>query len=356
MFSDEVNTKYFFRQLEELFYPKPKITNRLEDSRNKFFEQALSYQSNAFHFLKFCSFFIQLINIKYIEICLTQKPIDIIQILSLSDHGFDFWGDKSDAVRKVDEKERVPLGIVEKMVDIQKNYLNLRINFDTFRVDMEEVMKSLKLFLNDKDKLMGYMDQLLNWKLYHWYYLFNSSREFCIKNNDIPSFNFLTKIIMNNFFYGKNDYFKKSDCRFNCHIHKKMSNDEVLELFKKHMHYENSSYPLDKLYENNYYSDVVFQTVLIGASEECPVSGDNKCVYRCNPGSDLDVTSTSCHQKCKLPWDSNVEVRHGYFTGAYNTISAFCAEDDDNKSIDTCAKHRHNIVCDNGDWFLADKN
>ena len=256
MFSDEVNTKYFFRQLEELFYPKPKITNRLEDSRNKFFEQALSYQSNAFHFLKFCSFFIQLINIKYIEICLTQKPIDIIQILSLSDHGFDFWGDKSDAVRKVDEKERVPLGIVEKMVDIQKNYLNLRINFDTFRVDMEEVMKSLKLFLNDKDKLMGYMDQLLNWKLYHWYYLFNSSREFCIKNNDIPSFNFLTKIIMNNFFYGKNDYFKKSDCRFNCHIHKKMSNDEVLELFKKHMHYENSSYPLDKLYENNYYSDV----------------------------------------------------------------------------------------------------
>ena len=108
--------------------------------------------------------------------------------------------------------------------------------------------------------------------------------------------------------------------------------------------------------ENNYYSDVVFQTVLIGASEECPVSGDNKCVYRCNPGSDLDVTSTSCHQKCKLPWDSNVEVRHGYFTGAYNTADAFCAEDDDNKSIDTCAKHRHNIVCDNGDWFLADKN
>lgn len=256
MFSDEVNTKYFFRQLEELFYPKPKIINRLEDSRNKFFEQALSYQSNAFHFLKFCSFFIQLINIKYIEICLTQKPIDIIQILSLSDHGFDFWGDKSDAVRKIDEKERVPLGIVEKMVDIQKNYLNLRINFDTFRVDMEEVMKSLKLFLNDKDKLMSYMDQLLNWKLYHWYYLFNSSREFCIKNNDIPSFNFLTKIIMNNFFYGKKDYFKKSDCRFNCHIQEKMSNDEVLDLFKRHMHYENSSYPLDKLYENNYYSDV----------------------------------------------------------------------------------------------------
>ena len=254
-FSDEVNTKYYFRQLEELFYPKPSITNKLEDSRNKFFEQALSYQSNAFHFLKFCSFFIQIINIKYIEISLTQKPIDIIQILSLSEHGFDFWGDKSNAVRKIDEKERIPLGIIEKIVDIQKNYLNLRINFDSFRVDMEEIMKNIKLFIHDKDKLMNYMDQYINWKLYHWYYLYNSSREFCLKNNDIPSFNFLTTIIGNNFFYGKNDYFKKSDCRFNCHIDKYMNNKEVFDLFKSHMHYENSNYPLDKLYENNYYSD-----------------------------------------------------------------------------------------------------
>ena len=254
-FSDEVNTKYFFRQIEELFYPKIGIMNKLEDSRNKFFTQALSYQSNAFHFLKFCSFFIQLINIKYIEITLTQKPIDIIQILNLSDHGFDFWGDKSNAIHKIDEKERIPLGIIEKIVDIQKNYLNLRINFDTFRVDMEEVMKNIKLFIHDKDKLMNYMDQLINYKLYHWYYLFNSSREICLKNNDIPSFNFLTKIIGNNFFYGKNDYFKKSDCRFNCHINKYMNNKEVYELFKTHMHYENSSYPLDKLYESNYYND-----------------------------------------------------------------------------------------------------
>ena len=254
-FSDEVNTKYFFRQIEELFYPKLSITNTLEDSRNKFFTQALSYQSNAFHFLKFCSFFIQLINIKYIEISLTQKPIDIIQILNLSDHGFDFWGDKSNAVRKIDEKERIPLGIIEKIVDIQKNYLNLRINFDTFKVDMEDVMKNIKLFIHDKDKLMNYMDQLINYKLNHWYYLFTSSREFCLKNNDIPSFNFLTKIILNNFFYGKNDYFKKSDCRFNCHIDKYMNNNEVFDLFKTHMHYEGSNYPLDKLYERNYYID-----------------------------------------------------------------------------------------------------
>jgi hypothetical protein len=151
-FSDDISTNYYFRQLEKLFYPKISITNKLEDSRNKFFDQALSYQSNAFHFLKFCSFFIQLINIKYIEMSLIQKPLDIIQILNLSDRGFDFWGDKSNALRKIDEKEKIPLAIIEKIVDIQKNYLNLRINFDTFKVELEDIMKNIKLFINDNDK------------------------------------------------------------------------------------------------------------------------------------------------------------------------------------------------------------
>ena len=254
-FSDDVSTKYYFRQLEVLFYQKVSNTNKLEDSRNKFFEQALSYQSNAFHFLKFCSFFIQLINIKYIEMCLIQKPLDIIQILNLCDRGVDFWGDKSNASRKIEEKEKIPLAIIEKIVDIQKNYLNLRINFDTFKVDLEDVMKNLKSFINDKTKLINYMEQLLNYKLYHWYYLFTSSREFCLKNNDIPSFNFLTKIIKRNFFYGKVDYFKKNDCRFNCHIEKKMNNSEIFDLFKTHMYYEDKCYALDKLYENNYYRE-----------------------------------------------------------------------------------------------------
>ena len=254
-FSDDVSTKYYFRQLEELFYPKISITNKLEDSRNKFFEQALSYQSNAFHFLKFCTFFIQLINIKYIEMSLIQKPLDIIQILDLSDRGFDFWGDKSNMMRKIDEKEKIPLAIIEKIVDIQKNYLNLRINFDVFKVDLEEIMRNIKSIINDKDKLINYMEQLLNYKLYHWYYLFNSSREFCLKQNDISSFNFLTKIIRRNFFYGKYDYFKKNNCKFSCHIEKKMNNNEILDLFRTHMYYENKCYSLDKLYENNYYRD-----------------------------------------------------------------------------------------------------
>ena len=254
-FSDDVSTKYYFRQLEVLFYPKVSITNKLEDSRNKFFEQALSYQSNAFHFLKFCCFFIQLINIKYIEMSLIQKPLDIIQILNITDRGFDFWGDKSNALRKVDEKEKIPLAIIEKIVDIQKNYLNLRINFDTFKVDLEDVMKNIKSFINDKDKLINYMEELLNYKLYHWYYLFTSSREFCLKKGDIPSFNFLTKIIKRNFFYGKNDYFKKNDCKFNCHIEKKMNNEEIFDLFRTHMYYEEKCYSLDKLYESNYFRD-----------------------------------------------------------------------------------------------------
>ena len=268
-FSDDISTNYYFRQLEKLFYPKISITNKLEDSRNKFFDQALSYQSNAFHFLKFCSFFIQLINIKYIEMSLIQKPLDIIQILNLSDRGFDFWGDKSNALRKIDEKEKIPLAIIEKIVDIQKNYLNLRINFDTFKVELEDIMKNIKLFINDNDKLINYMEKLLNYKLYHWYYLLNSSREFCLKNSDISSFNFLTKIIKRNFFYGKVDYFKKNDCKFSCHIEKKMNNHEILDLFKTHMYYEDKCYSLDKLYDNNYYRD----------NENCYFFTANKLIF-----------------------------------------------------------------------------
>ena len=186
---------------------------------------------------------------------LIQKPLDIIQILNITDRGFDFWGDKSNALRKVDEKEKIPLAIIEKIVDIQKNYLNLRINFDTFKVDLEDVMKNIKLFINDNTKLINYMEQLLNYKLYHWYYLFNSSREFCLKNTDLSSFNYLTKIIKKNFFYGKPDYFKINDCRFSCHIEEKMDNKEILDLFKTHMYYEDKCYCLDKLYEDNYFRD-----------------------------------------------------------------------------------------------------
>ncbi len=50
-------------------------------------------------------------------------------------------------------------------------------------------------------------------------------------------------------------------------------------------------------------------------------------------------------------------VPHGYHTGAYNTTEAYCAKDTDRSDFpDTCGKHRHEIVCDDGEWLLANDN
>ena len=105
-------------------------------------------------------------------------------------------------------------------------------------------------------------------------------------------------------------------------------------------------------WENQSYENVVFETVIIDVNEECPVSGHNKCVYRCNPGTTL--TWGECHQNCTLIWDDEVIVPHGYHIGAYNATEAYCAKDTDSNFPDTCGKHRHEIVCYDGEWLLAD--
>ena len=108
-------------------------------------------------------------------------------------------------------------------------------------------------------------------------------------------------------------------------------------------------------WENQSYENVVFETVIIDVNEECPVSGHNKCVYRCNPGTTL--TWGECHQNCTLIWDDEVIVPHGYHVDAYNTTGAYCAVDKDSSNFpDTCDKHRHRIVCDDGEWLLAYDN
>ena len=253
-FSEEVLNPKFFSQFKELFYQEPTICNTIENSRNKFFNEAYSYQSNALLYLQFCSFFINFLNLKYIEICLTQKPMDIVQIIEKVYNGDDFWGDKKTSVNNFDESKRLPLNIVEKIVDTQKNYLNLRINFDRFKNDLEEVIKNLKKYLEDPERVVNYMNMFMSYKIYHWYHILNIAREICLKKNDISSFAYLSKIIRENFLYGKTDYFNQVECKFQCHIDS-CSKSYTRELFYKHMHFEDNTIMLNKLQQYSFYND-----------------------------------------------------------------------------------------------------
>ena len=251
-FSEEVLNTKFFTQFKDLFYKIPTPCNTIDNSRNKFFKEAFSYQSNALLFLQFCSFFINIFNLKYIEICLTQKPMDIVQIFEKIKDGDDFWGDKKTVITSFEESKRLPLNIVEKIVDTQKNYLNLRINFDRFKNDLDEIIKHLKKYLDKPDKVVEYMNQLTSYKIYHWHHIFNIAREICLKKDDIISFNYLSLIIRNNFLYGKRDYFKCVDCKFECHLDL-FSHKPIKDLFYKHMHFEDKMILLNTMKEMNYY-------------------------------------------------------------------------------------------------------
>jgi len=252
-FNEEVLNPKFFYQFKD-FYRSPILCNRLEDSRNKFFEQAFSYQSNIFLFLKLCSFFLNFINLKFIDICLTQNPMEIIDIISQVDKGDDFWGDKKINLPQFDEEKRIPLNIVEKIIDTQKNYLNLRINFDRMKIDLEEVVRNLQKYLESPKKLVKYIDQNLNYRIYHWYHIFNIARELSLKKDDINAFEFLSKLIRDNFLYGKRDYFKSVDCLFECHIEEnELYNKYYNDLFYQYMHYEDNNLKLFKLKDTNYF-------------------------------------------------------------------------------------------------------
>ena len=254
-FSEDVLNQKYFTQMKDLYYNSPEICNKIEDGRNKFFIQAMNYQSNAFLFLRICNFYLNFINLKFIDVYLTQKPMEIMQVIDLVDKGDDFWGDKKTSVSNFEEKNRIPLNIVEKIIESQKNYLNLRINFDRFKIDIEEQTKIIIKYLETPNKLLNYIEKFMNYKLFHWYHIFNIEREFCIKKNDLNSFDFLSKIIKENFLFGKCDYFKDNNCKFEIHLNENEFNyDYKKTTFLNHMNFslENVIF-LEKFKQMHYY-------------------------------------------------------------------------------------------------------
>ncbi len=84
-------------------------------------------------------------------------------------------------------------------------------------------------------------------------------------------------------------------------------------------------------WENESYENVVFWSVLIDYEAECPTTGNNKCVYRCNPETHLTwdavwwTNAVMCYKDCELPWGET--IKHNETRIAYNIENVTCSND-----------------------------
>lgn len=86
-------------------------------------------------------------------------------------------------------------------------------------------------------------------------------------------------------------------------------------------------------WENESYENVVFEGTLIDYETECPITGNNKCVYRCNPETHLTwdtvwwTNAVMCYKDCELPWDHTKKIRHNETVIWYNIENVKCSND-----------------------------
>ncbi len=97
LISDDVLMHSWQNQLNTLFFKDPTPCNMIINHRNKFFKEAFSYSSSSLLFLQVCSFFINYFNLKFVDICLTQKPNEIYDVIIIGSGpaGFFKFGEKA---------------------------------------------------------------------------------------------------------------------------------------------------------------------------------------------------------------------------------------------------------------------
>ena len=123
-------------------------------------------------------------------------------------------------------------------------------------------------------------------------------------------------------------------------------------------------------WENESYKNVAFEGVLIDREDPCPTTGNNKCVYRCDPGFHLtwDIawwsSDVMCYRDCVLPRDHTKKIKHNETVTGYNIEDVYCSNDEyvfpyqltpkvaNAKGPETCGNYSHKktLIC-NG-WTL----
>ena len=109
------------------------------------------------------------------------------------------------------------------------------------------------------------------------------------------------------------------------------------------------------------YKNVIFESSLIDSENTCPTNGQNICVYQCDSGFNLkqdplDDNKRGCYDECKLPWNPTKKIQHGETITWYNVENAVCATDSDKSPIDTCGKHKKQLICYKWKLLLKSSN
>ncbi len=156
---ENIHHPHFFDQLS---YHFPKITynsSKLDksDFRTHVFDQSLDFHSNVLVLLKLTTYYTLLFDFKFFELCFSQKQIELLRLKSCVSKKEDFWHDKQpnlDIFKENEMKSRLPLVIVEKIIQNENNYLNIRHDFIQLKEDIfmfHKDLRSLLKTLNDSD-------------------------------------------------------------------------------------------------------------------------------------------------------------------------------------------------------------
>ncbi len=176
---------------------------------------------------------------------LNLKSEDLINLIETNEKGLDFWGDKKVCLPlNADvEKNKLPLHIVDNIINDEKNYMNLRLNFDKFKIEFGEIMENIKYYVKTDEeckKPIIYMQSYSEITNNFWLFIFYRIRENSIKYSDFTSSFYITKLIKSIKNY---DYFKASICSFPCHINEIFIEDlnkNKINFFNPGMIYDNN--------------------------------------------------------------------------------------------------------------------
>ena len=169
---ENIKHPHFFEQIKNNF---PKVSynlinpdNKDPQFRNFICDQSLEYHSNVLLLLKLTVFYSKIFDFKFYELIFSQKQIELIKYKRSLEKKEDFWNDKKHHIEIFKESEinyKLPLLIVEKIVQNENNYLNIRHDFVKLKEDLLLIHKDLRSLLrtlNDNNYNPSVMHSVLN--------------------------------------------------------------------------------------------------------------------------------------------------------------------------------------------------
>lgn len=175
--------------------------------------------------LQFITFFIQILHFRHLDVVLIQKPVELIKFYETYSKGIDFWGDKENTLRAPKNNENLPLKvrfifiqIIDNIIQDQTNYVNLRKEFDKFKLELTHLLEDIRNCNNSPNPIMAmkmFFQTNLCVNVLLLLNIYQRAKESSILQEDKISFTFLTRAINH---FKEIDYYRNNHCENTSHI------------------------------------------------------------------------------------------------------------------------------------------